>query len=932
MLRNYFLLILIGLGLNHGLWAQKKVIDHTVYDGWKELKSSRLSNDGKWLGYIIEPQLGDGTLFLRNNNDESSKSIPRGDKFEFGPESNYLIGRIDPGYDTIRTLKLAKVKSSKQPKDSIFIWYLKQDSVVKIPKYSSYSVPDSGHFLVYKQDKSSWEAPRKRKCIFKKKTKSKESSRGKDLTIVNTKDLTSRTIMNVTNYDLSKNGQWLAYVTQLKKDTINYYKIYFVNLQTDEEKLIYESGDSTTSVSGLQLSDHGQTLGFFCSSDTSKNKIYELHMVTNGPKLSTRIIKGSDLAGHENWSPSIHKTIRYSEDGNRMYFGISPNPYNEPKDTLLDNEKYKVDIWHWQDKKLQPRQLLDKSKDEKKTVTCVYHLSEKRYVELGDLSLEWLSIDYKKSHGKVLANSTTKYERAYDWSMPWLSTYYLIDENTGEMNELQDSVGYGLSISPNGKYANYFDHKDSTWYVIRLSDNTKFNASEGVDDPLAFDNNGSPYDAGSFGEAGWIENDIAFWFNSKHHVWAYNPSNQDPAQCLTCDGDADNVYRYIHWDYDIDHISVKEENHFSIYNERTKASGMARMMYDGKGLQTIYSPTARTYPLQKAKNSGEIIFRQMTFKDYPDLYLTNEAYENPKKISETNPQQKDYKWGEVQLINWTSYEGLELEGLLYTPEDMDSSKKYPMIVYFYEKYDNMLHAHYVPKPTASIVFPTEYVSNDYIIFIPNIEYTIGHPGKSAYDCILSGTDYLTEKYSWIDTTKMGLQGQSWGGYQTAYLVTQTDKYAAAMAGAPVSNMTSAYGGIRWGSGLNRMFQYEHTQSRIGATIWSDLDLYIENSPIFFADKVNTPLLMMHNDDDGAVPWYQGIEYATALRRLNKPSWLLNYNGDKHNLMKRPNRVDLSIRMRQFFDHFLKGEPAPVWLKDGLPATEKGRMSGYEDAE
>ncbi len=932
MLRNFCTLTLLIFGLHQQSFTQKKAIDHTVYDDWKDLKSTKLSNDGQWLGYIIEPQVGDGTFFLRHNSDKSTKSVFRGSKFEFGPESNYLIGRIEPGYDTIRTLKLADTKFSKLPKDSIFIWYLSEDSLVKFPKYSSYEVPDSGHFLVFKQDKSSWKAPKKRKCIFKKKTTTKVSSRGKDLSIINTQKKSRQKLLNVIDYDLSKNGQYLAYITQLKEDTVEQYQVYYFNLKTNEKKLVYECSDSTSSVIGLKVSDRGKSLSFLSSTDTSKNKTYDLHIVMNDASLSSTIIKGNELLGHENWSPSRHRSLRYSEDEKRLYFGIAPNPYNAPKDTLLSSEKYKVDIWHWQDKKLQPRQLLDKKTDEQKTVSCVYHLSEKRMVELGDLSMDYVSINFKHNHGKVLASSAEKFERSYDWNMPWLRTYYLVDELSGEKTMLQDSVGYGVSLSPQGKYAAYFDHKDSSWYVINLGNGSRHQASKGVDDPLAFDNNGSPYDPGGFGSPGWLENDVAFWFYSKHHIWAYNPSNTDLAQCLTCDGDKDNVYRYIHWDRDLNYIPADTEKHLSIYNETTKASGVGRIYFNGDGLQTKYLPNANMRPLQKAKNSDEIIFRQMSFKEYPDLYLTNLEFENPEKITETNPQQKDFKWGEVQLVNWTSYKGLELEGLLYTPEDMDSTKKYPMIVYFYEKYDKMLHNHYVPKPTASIVFPTEYVSNDYIVFIPNIEYTIGHPGKSAYDCILSGTDYLTNKYSWIDTTKMGLQGQSWGGYQTAYLVTQTDMYAAAMAGAPVSNMTSAYGGIRWGSGLNRMFQYEHTQSRIGTTLWDNPNLYIENSPLFFADKINTPILIMHNDKDGAVPWYQGIEYASALRRLNKPSWLLNYNGDGHNLMKRPNRVDLSIRMRQFFDHFLKDEPAPIWLKDGLPAVQKGRMSGYEDAE
>jgi len=220
-----------------------------------------------------------------------------------------------------------------------------------------------------------------------------------------------------------------------------------------------------------------------------------------------------------------------------------------------------------------------------------------------------------------------------------------------------------------------------------------------------------------------------------------------------------------------------------------------------------------------------------------------------------------------------------------------------------------------------ISFPF-YNSNGYAVFIPDIVYREGYPGQSAYDCIMAGVDQVLKQFPFIDSTHMGIQGQSWGGYQVAWLVTRTDRFVAAMAGAPVSNMTSAYGGIRWSSGMVREFQYERTQSRIGDNLWNAFDLYVENSPLFGVPNIETPLLIMSNDGDGAVPWYQGIEFFTALRRLDKPAWLLNYNSDAHNLMKWPNRVDLSKRMFEFFEHYLKGKDMPEWMEFGVPAIEK----------
>jgi dipeptidyl aminopeptidase/acylaminoacyl peptidase len=346
------------------------------------------------------------------------------------------------------------------------------------------------------------------------------------------------------------------------------------------------------------------------------------------------------------------------------------------------------------------------------------------------------------------------------------------------------------------------------------------------------------------------------------------------------------------------------------------------------GLHSKYKGDFKILSVSTNPNRNAILLRRSTVAEYPEVRLMTKQFKDEKVLSKTNPQQSQYNWATTELVKWKAYDGTPLEGILYKPADFDASKKYPLIAYFYELNSENLHNHLAPKSSPSVINPTEYASAGYLILIPDIRYQAGHPAKSAYNCIVSGTDYVVKNYP-VDSTRLGLQGQSWGGYQTAQLITMTNKYAAAMAGAPVGNMFSAYGGIRWGSGLNRQFQYESAQSRIGKTIWEAPELYIENSPLFHLPKVKTPLLMMHNDKDGAVPWYQGIELYNGMRRLGKPCWLLNYNEDDHNLRKDPYKMDLSIRMRQFFDHYLQGKPMPVWMKSGIPAVEKGEKLGYE---
>jgi len=243
-------------------------------------------------------------------------------------------------------------------------------------------------------------------------------------------------------------------------------------------------------------------------------------------------------------------------------------------------------------------------------------------------------------------------------------------------------------------------------------------------------------------------------------------------------------------------------------------------------------------------------------------------------------------------------------------------------VYHYEQLSQNLHA-YVPPNGRNVTNPTHYVSNGYLVFTPDIYYQEGYPGPSALKSIVPGVNMLLAR-GYVDPKGIGIQGQSWGGYQGLYMITQTNIFSAAMLGAPVVNMTSAYGGIRWGSGVARAFQYETGQSRIGGSIWETPLRYVENSPLFWLDKVKTPVFFMHNDADDAVPWYQGIEAFVALRRLGKEVYLINYNNDVHNPQSRANQKDMAMRMEQFFDHHLRGKPAPEWMKKGVPYLAKGR--------
>jgi dipeptidyl aminopeptidase/acylaminoacyl peptidase len=309
------------------------------------------------------------------------------------------------------------------------------------------------------------------------------------------------------------------------------------------------------------------------------------------------------------------------------------------------------------------------------------------------------------------------------------------------------------------------------------------------------------------------------------------------------------------------------------------------------------------------------MFQASRFDAYPDIWTAPGDFASPRKLSDGDAQRAPFNWGKSELIRYKSADGVPLQGIVIKPDNFDPKKKYPMIVYLYEKLSDTVHNFQNPGPGTSVNF-SYYASNDYVIFMPDIVYKTGYPGKSALKCVMPGVEAVV-KGGFVDENAIGIQGHSWGGYQIAYMITQTNKFKAAAPGALVADMFSAYNGIRWGTGIPRQFQYERTQSRIGASIWDAPDKYMENSPLFSIRNVQTPVLMLHNDNDDAVPWYQGIEFYLSLRRLNKEVYFFNYNGEFHGLRKRQNQKDYSRRMKEFFDNKLKGSPAPEWMKNGI---------------
>jgi len=942
---QHFIIVLLCVFATITLFPQhKKKLDHDVYDIWKRIEQPQISKNGELLLFEVNTFRKDGNLNIYDRIKGSTRLIPKGKGAKTIPNGEFVVTSVKPGWDTLKAANLKKVKKEDLPKDSLAVWFRKGDSTTYLADVKSFKLPEYSNgwmAIQFEKMKKPKEEPKAKDTTQTKdssqvkdtlkaaKEKDKPASKAKrdgtDLLIYNPLTSSQFRFTNVEDYAASESGNRFAFVSFVDDSVDTAYVVRF-----NTETLIADTVVMNGPVKSTVLSKDGLKIAFLFSSDTSATaKNYNLYLWEDGKKEAKVLVDSAHASLPKGTRVSVNYDLNFSDSGKRLFYGVAKALTPDPDETLLDEEKPNVEVWSWHDPILHTQQNVELNREKKKTTLFVYHLDTDKAVQLTDSLIE--DVDYSKySDNKyAMGSSAVGYKHLISWDDSY-SDIYAIDMTTGERALVKKKLSQYSGISPKGNYIIWYDESDSSWYSYKTTSGKANKISTGIDQALWNVENDVPDLPGAYGIGGWMEDDDALLIYSQFDVWQADPDGGNSAKRITNGKENKIVYRSIDLDRKLPWFPAKGDLHFTISDDVTKENGYAVYSPESGAPAKILFKTPNMYNYAlKAEKTGDILINRESSKESPDLYYSKAFSPDLLKVSDSNPQQKDYLWSNVQLVKYYSIDGKPLEGLIYFPENLDKTKKYPMLVYFYEKYAENLNRYWTIGPSRSIINPNFYASNDYIVFIPDIVYEDGFPGKGAYNCIVGGTLSMLEQFPFIDREKLGLQGQSWGGYQTAFLVTQTNLYSAAMAGAPVSNMTSAYGGIRWGSGMVREFQYEKGQSRIGASLWDKPELYIANSPVFFLDRVTTPLLIMANDKDDAVPWYQGIELFTGLRRLQKPVWMLNYTGDVHNLKENSwgNRVDLSIRMMQFFDHYMKGAPAPDWMTKGVKAIERDKVRG-----
>ena len=894
-----YLAFVACLGSLSPAFAQNASKSLTVDDlvTWQRITDREISDNGKWVACKMEPWEGDATVYLYAAQGQETATFSPADKFAFSASSGYLVVTQTPGKSTVDSLKVLKTKEDKMPMNTLVI-YSVAGKKETIDSLKTFKLADEADWIAYQRGR-------------------------KDSTLYVRSLDGSKTFQfpTVTDFQFAKKSGMLYYTSAAEGEA----GIFTLNPEKGSPALIKEGKGVFKQTT---FDEKGERLAFlYCADKDSSYKALSLWLSEHNAPAKEIATRGNKAFPAE-WVINENGMLQFSKSASRLFFGTSPEPRQKDTTQLAENRP-NVQVWSWDEPVQYTVQNYNKEKDLKKSYQAVYNLGNGSIFQLANEELPNIQLGNEGDAALALLSTSRPYSLSSMWEARTRSDYYTVSLDNGERKQIAQADYGRFRLSPQGKYAYWYGETDSCWYTIALAEGKRYRLTTPESFPAWDEENDVPNHPYAHGAAGWTANDQNLLIYDRYDIWKFDPTAATSPINLTVNGRKEKLsYRLEQLDKEARFIDLGKPQLLKGFNETTKGYGFYNARLSAPAApKTLLAGNYMLRSINKAKNTDDVIYTMETFQQYPDIHYSTLAFKKSVQLTHGDKQQEGFIWGTAELVSWISLDGRPLEGVVYKPANFDPNKKYPMMVNFYERNSETLYNYRMPEPHRSTIDYQLYNSNEYVIFNPDIRYVDGYPGESCYNCLMPGITMMIAK-GYINEKGIGAPGHSRGGYQVAYLATRTNLFSAIESGAPVVNMFSAYGGIRWGSGMARSFQYEHTQSRLGATPWSSPLRYLENSPLFTMDKVQTPILIMHNDADGHVPWYQGIEYFVAMKRLGKPCWLLNYTGEPHWPMHMANRIDFQRRMFQFFNHYLKNQKMPKWMSEGVPAVEQPFELGY----
>jgi len=889
--------ILLGIVFIHSLsllMAQKKPLDHTVYDKWPEISGEKISNDGKYVLYILGSRAAGPTLIVQATDNSWKREIKGVGTALITEDSRYVI--FAAAKDSIGLLRPGNAD----------VEFIKGVGAFKVP------VSGEGRWLAYRLNSS----------------------------VLVLRDLFTggeKRFPWVIDYAFSDNGRVLVLQKAPSGDGAQPFVVEWVDLQDGRQREICHGSRA----SGFVFDKTGTRLAFIVSATGvfSDIRLYRAGMD------SAMIAVGSRTPGLDSGfvvSNTIH--LSFSPNGLKLFFGIRRQMALKPP--VANPAGAEVTIWSYMDEGLQSYQQHAFMSEANENFLAVINEGDGKMIRLEQEGDSWFTQAKKADggNGDYVLVRTSRDEDERTWRPSASPDLYLVNTRDGNRRLLKKSVNdastFMAQFSPTGRYLVWYDGEKRHYISYNMQTGIFTTIGRGIPVPLYDEKRVSGHSM-PVGVAGWLEKDSAVLVYDRYDIWRVDLDGIKPSVNLTNGYGRKNeiVLRYMPEEQGSPAVfKTGDSLLLAGFNERNKDNGFFRIRIDSRQdprqlsmapyaiyfIAPGYSPIG-TLPL-KAKQATQYVVRRMSASEFPNLYVTAD-FIHFLPLTDIHPEAA-YNWLTAELIHWKMSDGREAEGLLYKPEDFDPHKKYPVIFYYYQQLSQNLNQFLRPELSSGAMNIPWFVSNGYLVCCPDIYYRVAKTGESVYSSVVSAAQWLGHQ-PWVDSTKMGLQGHSFGGYETNYLVTRTHLFAAAAAAAGVSDLVSLYGStfLNWGESYESFI--ENAQFHMGATLWENPDAYRENSPIFQADRVTTPLLLMHNKNDANVDWQQSLEYFAALRRLQKKVWMLEYAGEIHILTREKNKLDYSIRLAQFFDHYLKGAPEPEWMGKGIPYRSQGMETGYE---
>ena len=708
--------------------------------------------------------------------------------------------------------------------------------------------------------------------------------KGAVVLLKNLTDGTSRTIGNVTEFAFNKKSDFFAYIVGSANSAGNSVELF--NLTNNNLKVI---ASDTARFNKLTWQKEGDGLAFFLSYRKDRYEednaiVYSYTNIYKTPSL--KVFNPATAKGFPD-SMRVYNgsALRLSDDMTTAFFGIKKWTYNalakkddkKPGDSLTKKDSIRidstralakkstdklvpVDVWHWKDPEIQPRQKNTFARDTIFSYLSAWNLDNNSFFQLAKELIPEATINGNQKY--VLISTNKKYRPAFKEDY---TDAYLVNVKTGEeklvFEKTSSSFNSFPQSSPDGKYFVYF--KDKHWWSYNVTTGKNINLTENIKTDFWDVRDDHPASRPAVGGGGWLKGDKDVLLYDEYNIWAVQPDGKG-ARKLT-DGEKDEVmFRVTRLDFEDPFLDDSKPIFFTAYGDKSKKFGYYK--YEKNIVEKLIFEDVMVSRLAKSKDANTYCYVKQDYDKSPSLYV-NDKFAAEKFVASTNPQQQNYYWGKSELVSFTNKHGKKMQGALFYPANYQPGKKYPMIVYIYELLSNTVHGYVAPSRRAAYN-TTNFTSTGYFVFRPDIVYDINDPGVSAVNCVVPAVEEVL-KTGMIDKDKVGIMGHSWGAYQTSFIITQTDIFKAAIAGAPLTNLISMSNSIYWNSGTPDSKIFETSQGRFSGPWYERMDDHMRNSPMYNAANIKTPLLVTFGDKDGAVDWHQGIEMYSTMRRMEK---------------------------------------------------------------